>query len=66
MKNIYIVAMAAVIAACSTHPVRCRGGALQPINRAAATTRPHATTKAAATTEPAASSPQAAPREPRL
>jgi hypothetical protein len=55
MKNIYIVGMAVVIAACSTHPVRCRG-ALQPINKAAATTRPAAP----------ASNPQPAPREPRL
>jgi len=34
MKIIYVVGMAILIAACSTHPVRCRG-ALQPINKPA-------------------------------
>ncbi|MFL6601463.1 MAG: hypothetical protein ACJ8R9_09035 [Steroidobacteraceae bacterium] len=35
MKIIYVTATAILIAACSTHPVRCRGP-LQPINKPAA------------------------------
>jgi hypothetical protein len=38
MKIIYVVGMAILIAACSTHSVRCRG-ALQPINKPAAAAR---------------------------
>ncbi len=39
MKNIYIVGAAILIAACSTHRIRCRG-ALQPINKAAVAETP--------------------------
>jgi hypothetical protein len=39
MQKIYIVGVAILIAACSTHRVRCRG-ALQPINKAVAATTP--------------------------
>jgi hypothetical protein len=35
MKILYVVGTAILIAACSTHPARCRG-ALQPINKPAA------------------------------
>jgi hypothetical protein len=35
MKILYVVGTAILIAACATHPVRCRG-ALQPINKPAA------------------------------
>ena len=38
MKILYVVGTAILIAACSTHPVRCRG-ALQPINQPAAVAR---------------------------
>jgi hypothetical protein len=51
MKRIYLVGVAVVIAACSTHPVRC-GGALRPINKPAATAKPG--TSAAASGTPAA------------
>jgi hypothetical protein len=36
MKTIYVVAAAILLAACSTHRVRCKGS-LQPINKPAAT-----------------------------
>jgi hypothetical protein len=39
MKQIYLVGVAVVIAACSTHPVRCRG-ALRPINKPAVSAKP--------------------------
>ena len=39
MKQIYLVGVAVVIAACSTHPVRC-GGALRPINKPAVSATP--------------------------
>jgi hypothetical protein len=71
MKRIYLVGVAVVIAACSTHPVRC-GGALRPINKAvvsakpgssasdsgtpAATGQPNAQIRGDATTKPAATS----------
>jgi hypothetical protein len=35
MKIIYVIGTAVLLAACSTHAVRCRG-ALQPINKPAA------------------------------
>jgi hypothetical protein len=38
MKNIYVIAIAVVIAGCSTHSVRCRG-ALRPINQPVPITR---------------------------
>jgi hypothetical protein len=38
MKIIYVVGTAILIAACSTHAIRCRG-ALQPINKPAAAAR---------------------------
>jgi hypothetical protein len=38
MKIMYVIGTAILLAACSTHAVRCRG-ALQPINKPAAATR---------------------------
>lgn len=38
MKIIYVVGTAILIAACSTHSLRCRG-ALQPINKPATAAR---------------------------
>ena len=38
MKIIYVVGTAILIAACSTHSIRCRG-ALQPINKPTAAAR---------------------------
>jgi hypothetical protein len=38
MKIIYVLGTAILLAACSTHSIRCRG-ALQPINKAAAPAR---------------------------
>ena len=38
MKIIFVIGTAILIAACSTHSVRCRG-ALQPINKPAAAAR---------------------------
>jgi hypothetical protein len=38
MKIIYLVGTAILLAACSTHAVRCRG-ALQPINKPGVTAR---------------------------
>jgi hypothetical protein len=35
MKTIYVIGLAILLAACSTHRVRCRG-TLQPINKPAA------------------------------
>ena len=76
MKNICIVGTAVAIAACSSHPVRCRG-ALQPINQPAATgpastnsdraitTGPASTdTDRATTTVPAATNPAAGSNSP--
>jgi hypothetical protein len=40
MKSICLTAIAVVIAACSTHQVRCGGGALRPINKPVASARP--------------------------
>jgi hypothetical protein len=70
MKEIYLVGVAVVIAACSTQPVRCRG-ALRPINKPAvsaksgssaaasgapaATGQPNAPIKGNATTKPGSS-----------
>lgn len=46
MKIIYVVGTAILLAACSTHSIRCRG-ALQPINKPAAAARqPKAPTEA--------------------
>jgi hypothetical protein len=39
MKRNYLVGVAVVIAACSTHPVRC-GGALRPINKPTVSAKP--------------------------
>jgi hypothetical protein len=39
MINIWIVGAALLLAACSTHQVRCRG-ALQPINKPAVASQP--------------------------
>jgi len=55
MKLFYIVGVAVVITACSTHPVRCRG-ALRPINKPAVAGKP------AVTSKPAPATSQADPR----
>jgi hypothetical protein len=45
MKILYVIGAAILVAACSTHRVRCRG-ALQPINKpAAAASKPQAASK---------------------
>jgi hypothetical protein len=75
MKRFYLVGVAVVIAACSTHPVRC-GGALRPINKpavsaqpgsSATTGQPNTLVKGNATTHPAAASGKSKvpPAEPR-
>ena len=39
MKSIYLIGIAVVIAACSSHPLRCKG-ALLPINTPVASAKP--------------------------
>ena len=61
MKHIYLAGLAILIAACSSHRVRC-DGALRPINKPAAA-KPTVPDSAAS---PAPAAAQPLPAEPRL
>ena len=68
MKHIYLAGLAILIAACSSHRVRC-DGALRPINKPAAakpTVPDSAASPRAATASPAPAAAQPLPAEPRL
>jgi hypothetical protein len=56
MKHICIVGVAILIAACSSHRVRCEG-ALRPINKPVAATKPTVQGSATAPPVPAAAAP---------
>ena len=70
MKHICVIGVVLLIAACSSHRVRC-GSALRPINKPFAAAKPVADVKpavpgsAAAASWPADGKPQSLPVEPR-